>query len=288
MISQISYNGFTFTSDNATLESLVGSGTPEIRVSREMRSNQDGATATGMQYGARSLGWSGHLTSADDPLTAAAYLAERDALCLALNAQTMPLEGSEMIFTLITGDTRRLRYARLTTSVLDFPAGEPSIVWNSYQVVFEAVWPFFEGTLHEDTQPVSAAFGGAAIPAAIPMALVGRTAATLYGSYANAGNARAYPVFTITGPGTGFTVTNRTNGQSFYIDYTLTDGDTIVVDPFSRSVTLNDSTVLDTYFTGDFIYFDPVTTTSLSFGVDSDDTSDTELAVSYYDTYLNI
>lgn len=287
MISQIAYNGFTFASTNADIESFTGNGFPDIRTAEQVKSQQDGAIATGYKYGARTFGFAGHLTSADDPLTAAAYLTERDELMAALNLQNQPVEGLPMTFTLITGGTRTLREVRLISAVLDFPAGEPSIVWNSYQLTFRATFPFFEGTAYDEDQEITDFSAGAAIPTPIPAALSGTSSASPYASYTNNGNANAYPVFTITGPGSGFTVLNRTNSQTFYIDYTLAAGETIEIDTWNHTVKLNGDSNLLYYFEGDFIHFEPGTTT-VAFVADSGDTADTNLNVVYSDTYMNI
>lgn len=283
----MSYNGYTWDQNVATIQELTGVGLPDIRTSYAVKSQQDGAVATGYRYGARFIGLKGHLKSSSG--TPAAYLAERQELIYALRPTL--IEGHTLTFTLITGDTRTIRYCRPTDGPFDFAGGEPSVNWNSYALIFRADFPFFEGTETDSTQSVTVISGGMAIPAVVPAPMSGSSSSSPYGSYTNAGNAPAYPVFTITGPGTNFTVTNRTNGQEFVISTTLDVGESIEIDTWNHTVTKNDGTNLLIDFEGDFITFDggaAGATTSVAFSVDSGNTAATLLRVVFKNSYLNL
>ena len=61
------------------------------------------------------------------------------------------------------------------------------------------------------------------------------------GSFTNSGNVTMFPTFTLTGPCINPTIVNSTTGASIPIVYTMTSGDTIIIDPDLRSVILNGS-----------------------------------------------
>lgn len=286
MIKQAVYNGFTFTNSQANLEGFVGAGTPEIRSSRENKAQQDGAVPTGYRYGARTFGWSGRLSST----TFALYRAHRIALMRALNMQNLPLEGADMVFTLLDGTTvLTLREVRLVANVLDFPEDEPSIVHNSYQLTFDSTFGFLEGDTVTGDQQVTNFDRGTVVPSPVPSPLNG-IAVVSSGTdpllIENEGSANAYPVLTITGPGTTFTVLNSTTGQSFTIAETLAAGETIVIDTWNKTVMKGTDSVLGS-FVGSFFTIWPGQN-SISFSVGSGSTTDTQLETVFKHTFLGI
>lgn len=284
MIRQVEYNGFTFTNDNANLEEFVGAGLPSIRVSEESKSQQDGSIATGYKFGSRTFGWSGRISGA----TNEAYVAVRRALMLALNMQNKPVEGMPMVFTLINDDELTLRNVRIIADNFDYAQSEPSIVWNRYQVTFRAAFPFFEGTESDVTQSKTEIDAGVVVPAPVPAPLAGLLdvlTATDPQILTNAGNANAYPVYTITGPGTGFTISNLTTNKEMYINETLLAGDTISIDTWTQDVTKNGSSIVDK-ISGSFLVIQPGAN-GLAFGVGSGDSAlTTTLQTVFKDTYI--
>jgi len=286
MISQVEYNGYTFTASQATLEEFAGAGLPDIRASEENKSQQDGSVATGYRYGGRTFGWSGRL-SAD---TFALYLAERRELMEALSMQNYTdIAGYEMTFTLLDDSELTLRAVRVINAVFDFPGDEPSIEWNSYQVTFRAAFPFLEGTETTGTQQVTSSAFGVVVPAPVPAPLTSTSSATSSTdplTLTNAGNANAYPVYTITGPGTTFTISNSTTGHSMVISETLAAGENIIIDTWAKTVTKGGVNILST-MSGAWIYLQPGANT-LTLTVASASDSNTELQTVYKDTYLNI
>jgi len=60
-------------------------------------------------------------------------------------------------------------------------------------------------------------------------------------SIVNAGNTMTYPVITITGPVTSPTVANNTTGQYVTVNATLGALDTLVIDLYEKTITLNGS-----------------------------------------------
>jgi len=286
MISAIEYNGYTFNTTNADIESVSGIGFPDIRATEQNTSEQDGSIPTSYRFGSRTFGWTGHLTDT----TAALYLAERDDLMGALNLQNQPVEGLTMTFTLITGDTRTLRETRLVGAVLDFPDGEPSIIWNSYALTFRSSFGFFEGTETDGDQQITVSSGGTAVPSPVPSPLSGTvtvSSGTDPLTVTNAGNANAYPVFTITGPGTTFTISNLTTGHSLTLDKTLIAGDTVEIDTRTHTIVKNGSDNVYDGFSGSFIYIQSGSNT-ITFTAASGTDANTQLRTVFSDTYIGI
>jgi hypothetical protein len=285
MIQTIEYNNFTFDHDNANIQEFVGSGFPAIRYAEEVKSQQDGAIATGYRFGSRTFGWKGTVFST----TAALYLAARNELMGALNLQNQPLEGLTMTFNLITGDTRTLRDVRIVDANFDFKGGAPSIVWNDYQVTFRSTFPFFEGAETDSSQQITSVGFGVVVPAPVGAPLSSTSSggsATDPLVLTNAGNANAWPVFTITGPGAGFTISNSTTLHSCYIDYTLAAGETIEIDTWAHTITFGSSSIRSA-FSGDWIYLQAGSNT-ITITADSSTSSDTQLRTVFSDTYMGI
>lgn len=62
----------------------------------------------------------------------------------------------------------------------------------------------------------------------------------------NTGDVEAWPLWTVTGPGSGLVLRNFTTGKVLALDYTLAAGDTVTIDtrPGAKTVTLDDGTNL--------------------------------------------
>ena len=108
----------------------------------------------------------------------------------------------------------------------------------------------------------------------------------------NDGDEWSNPTFTITGPGTTFTVTNTTTGESFILDLALAGGETVVVDTVAKTV-LKGVTNVYANFSGDFFrlpgssyYTDG--DSSVSLAVDSGSTGATKVTIAYRDTYIGV
>ena len=161
---------------------------------------------------------------------------------------------------------------------------------HSYLIEFKAPdWRFYSQTLktYDLTQTVLRA--GASIPASIPWAIPASTdpMTELNNIIINEGNETTDPVFTITGPGTEFTITNQTTNQSLVLDRTLVSEDEVVIDVKNRTVVLNGNTNVYPDVSGDFWSLIPGEN-ELRFFVSSGLTVDTNLNVSYRDAYAGV
>jgi phage-related protein len=103
----------------------------------------------------------------------------------------------------------------------------------------------------------------------------------------NAGNENTEPTLIINGPGSGFTVENVTTGESFYIDYTLLEGETIEIDMTAKTVLFNGLTNIYDKFTGDFFSLVPGSN-EITLDIDSDSGAETNLVISWRDAYRGI
>lgn len=85
----------------------------------------------------------------------------------------------------------------------------------------------------------------------IPIQALGRTYDRVYdltygggssgGSVLNTGNTTTYPVITITGPITNPTISNNTTGQFVTVNTTLLASDSLIIDLYEKTITLNGS-----------------------------------------------
>lgn len=281
MISSIDFNDFTFDSSGATTQSFTGIGMVPIRATSEPLSQENGAIATSYKYDKRSFGWSGDLVSD----SYANYRILRNALMLGL--VPVRFQGDDMVFTLLDGDEWTLRDVRLVSHDLDLPSEEPSVSWNSYSLTFEAMYPFFEADVHDNTQDRTIISGGTGIPTPVAMALAsGSSSGSDPLTVNNAGNAPATPIFTITGPGTTFTITNSTNGQQMVIDTTLSTTQTIIIDVRGKTIKVDGTSILS-QASGEWIVLSPGDNT-ISLTVDADYDTNTQMETVFYDTYLGI
>ncbi|MCW2873345.1 phage tail domain-containing protein [Actinacidiphila oryziradicis] len=106
-------------------------------------------------------------------------------------------------------------------------ASKSGLTWASYVVTFQAPDPFWTDSVANHMQ-----FGGVSGSAGVPpMPPVSLNPSTVLGAatVTNSGDADAYPVWTITGPGTP-TLTNSTTGLSFGLDAALGAGEVVTVD----------------------------------------------------------
>lgn len=283
MIDTIVYNGFTFTKNNANIQEFIGNGLPDIRSSEELKSQEDGGIPTGYRYSSRTFGWSGDVANT----SLATYMATRNSLFAALNMQNQPVEGLTMTFNLSTGDIWTLREVRLMDANFDLREGEVSRTWNSYQVTFKATMPFYEGTETTGTQQVTNIDRGTVVPSPVPSPLTGTAVVTSSTDpllLTNSGTANAFPIFTITGPGTTFTILNSTTGGSITINTTLVAGESIVIDTWNKTIMKGTESLIG-LMSG---YFFPLVpgTNQLSFSVTSGNTSDTQLQTVFKNTYI--
>lgn len=287
MIKQIEYRGFTWDQQQATIEEPEGIGLASVSDSFTELSQREGSRSLGWRLQSRTFGWKSTLEGA----TSTAYIALRQEMYYALVPSLV--NGYDMTFTLLDDTTRILPNVKCIDAPIAVSYDEPSIIWNTYVVSFRSDYPYFLGDETDETQSITLYSGGSAIPAEIPADL----SAAASGSpndpltVTNAGNAPAYPVFTITGAGDTFTIINSTTGKQFILNTTLTTGQTIVVDTWNKTVVRSDGRSMLDIFEGDFITIAggaAGASNTILFGVTSGDDSSTQLQTVFKDSYFTI
>lgn len=122
-------------------------------------------------------------------------------------------------------------------------AGETGVRWQRLVLILRAHAPYWQDTAANDLTYRAASQGAFLSAQFLPVVL---TSDALLGtqSLTNDGDRTAYPVFTIRGPATSFTLANDTTGESFTYEAPLADGEVLTIDtrPFVRTVRLANGT----------------------------------------------
>lgn len=157
-----------------------------------------------------------------------AFLALVDRLAKALWSQRAgkPAPGI-LVIARPDGTARQIKvYCTDGMDLSDDDRTKSGLMWATYPVTLAAPDPFFE-----DADATSREFGSSTAAGVPPMPPIVLAPSSLLGdtSVDNSGDADAYPVWTIHGPGTP-TLTNTTTGRSFGLDVSLGDDEVVVVD----------------------------------------------------------
>ena len=150
-------------------------------------------------------------------------------------------------------------------------------------------WRFYSQDLVSQDVGLTIIRGGFAIPTAIPISFMSPSSeSTLVNNIiTNMGNEITDPVFTIHGPGNGFTIGNGTTEEQFVLDYLLGADDVVVIDVKRRTVVLNGVTNIYSAIDGDF-WSIPLGESDLRFLVDEGLTMNTNLNVAFRHAYAGI
>lgn len=120
--------------------------------------------------------------------------------------------------------------------------------WQEVPALFRAVDPYWY-----DTSSTVQTFTSGTPQTFFPIFPIRLSSSTVFSSTAvdNTGDVAAWPVWTITGPGTNLVLRNLTTGKTLAMTYTLAAGQTITVDtrPGAKTVTLNTGANLYQYLT---------------------------------------
>ena len=260
--------------DNANgviLRDFEGFEHPEIRPVIENIAGVGGGAYITSRFGSRVISWSGDLVG--DPATI--FTLRRQMLA------PFTQEGTLKLIKFTTYDDLLLQ---CEAEIIKVVAPYTHSIHNYLIEAKCPDWRFFSQNLYTYLTGETTVLGGMAIPAKVPYDLqAGINSNNLF----NVGTEISDPIFTITGPGTGFTVGNTTTGESFYIDLTLTGTDSIVVDIAERTVMQNTIFNVFSNFTGDFWRLVPGNN-NLRFVINSGANSNTKLSVQYRAAYNGI
>lgn len=208
-------------------------------------------------------------------------------------------ENRRLLFKALrqTGVMKLIKFTTYDDLNLQFE-GEIAKVVNPYthkihEFLIEIVapdWRFYSQTLKSQNMNQTIIQGGASIPATIPMAItLNSDPETIINNIVeNEGSEITDPIFTITGPGTGFTVRNETTNKEFVLSTALADAtEQIIIDVKNRTVEREDGTNIYPNLTGEFWSLIP-SENELRFFVGTGLTVNTNLNVSYRDAYGGI
>lgn len=151
-------------------------------------------------------------------------------------------------------------------------------------------WRFYSQDLHTFDISQTLVRGGLSIPSDMPMSFSSPSSndTAVSNIVENAGNEDTDPIFTITGPGTNFIISNITAGKTFTLSRTLSDSDVVVIDVKERTAILNGVTNVYDDLDGDFWSLVPGEN-EIRFLIESGiDVSLTNLNISYRDAYSGI
>jgi hypothetical protein len=133
----------------------------------------------------------------------------------------------------------------------DDDASKSGLTWSTFALTFTAQDP-----LWADSDSIDLRFGSSSAAGVPPMPPIQLAPPTLLGDNAvtNSGDADAYPIWTITGPGQP-TLTNNTTGRSFGLDVSLGVGEVVTVDTRPTMQSAVDGTNADRW--GDLVKSSP-------------------------------
>ncbi len=194
----------------------------------------------------------------------------RFSMRLAIKDQTLANKRSMLLALRQTGSMKLLKFTTLDDLTLQAYV-EILVVRYPYSSVIRPFllemvapdWRFYSQTLHQITMAKDT-------PTEVE----------------NVGNENTYPVYVITGPGNGFTISDA-DGNSFLVDYELLDDSTIEVDTVANEVKLGDGTPIFSSFSGDFFGREPGAI-NVTLEVGSGDNVTTELSVDFRDAYNGV
>lgn len=156
-----------------------------------------------------------------------------------------------------TGELKLVTFTTLDDLDLQFYAMVKNLIFPYTKMetplLLELISPdyrFYGQELKEFITSQTTISGGASIPATIPMSLASEGEAS--SAVNNEGNEMSDPIFRIDGPGTEFTIGNASTGEELIIDYTITEGEYILVDVANKTVLLNGITNIYSAASGDW------------------------------------
>lgn len=259
---------------------ITGLDFPEIRTNYYSRPGQDGGSVSSMFYDKRTITLTG-IVYASDPAT---YENSRKALAAAC-AITKDSNGyptpTRISFTTLA-NTSLFFDAYINRPIYDYK--DPN--YSTFMVTMTVPNSFLLGASQVVSSAITRATGGGFI---LPVILPITSSAGTGGStiVTNAGTAATYPTITLTGPLTNPYIQNSTVGKFMQLNYTIPSGQSVVIDMYNKTITLNGSSLLSSKTAGSdwWSILPGANTITLTTG----STADTGNAVvAFYSSYLGV
>jgi len=268
---------YTFPNSNVSLEDREGFGNPEPKVGLHEYSNAHGGLMASQYYKTRRISFSGHILAGDY----ASFAQARKEFF-----QAFSFLNAEKLLRFTTFDGRDLQCnVMAATAIRDAQTGPTA---SFYAIELTASDPLFYAQTTSSVQGGIATLTGAgfALPFAFPLALSGSLQGVL--TLANNGNARVYPTqIKLIGPGTNFTVSNKTTDKDLSFNGTLSSGEYVIIDPKRRTALKNGTTNVYGSMSGDWwdLYYGNNTVTLV---VGSGNTSSTGVEILWRDAFWGV
>lgn len=202
---------------------MTGRLMPPVLVSSQQIPQQDGAVLRSAAYDVRSVVVPIVLRGASRD----AYRTTLRALAASLN----PKRGDGTLRVTVNGVARDLycRYVDGMGFAEDLPSdGLPSLLFQAYD-------PFWY-----DTTSTTQAFTSGSPQSFFPIPPITLSSSTVFAltSVNNTGDVEAWPVWTVTGPGSGLVLRNLTTGKVLALTRTIAAGEVITIDTRPRVKTV--------------------------------------------------
>lgn len=250
-LGQMSYNGVTFGPGGvAQIVSVEGlTGFPDVRDSDVSRPNLDGMLAGYDWLGGRSISLDLEVTATGGQTVAQNLALVRAAFqkSTSIGSGVASPTGQRLVYNLGEGGSAGPgvnRWVTARTRKFDntvdaaFAGGGFQNGYATLQVQMETVDPFiYDGTIQTATVGLATLAGGWTFPWQFPWQFGSSAGGLIYAP--NLGWATCYPVITFTGPCTNPRVEQETTGATMGFNLTLAATDTLVVDCYAGTATLD-------------------------------------------------
>lgn len=216
------------------IKSVSGLGKADIRTSSFLFSGRPGGLITDQLEGFRNISIVAEIGAND--MTFIQHELDRKALDDALPiGETIPI-----YFTTFAGTEYRID-ANVTDSKMEYKQGGRR---SDVLIQLTAGDPLFYSTDGGDEQTATISRvveGGYITPYILPVVWEAGGSPT---DVINSGNANYYPVITLHNAALNPVITNRATGESFKVNVGMQNGDTVIIDMYNRTITLNGSDIL--------------------------------------------
>jgi hypothetical protein len=268
---------YSLPSSYVFLTDIDGFGNPEPKLGQHEYGNQHGGMFASQYYKSRSLALFGEISAPDQ----ATFEQERFDL-----SQAFSFLNAEKLLKFTTFGGRALQCNVMIASRIRDKILGPAA--SSFAIELTAADPiFYSQDLHTVLGTVATLTGtGFALPFSFPLALSGSLEGIA--TVTNLGNARVYPTqMKLIGPGTDFTLSNKTTGKDLFYTGSLSAGEYVIIDPKRHTAYKNGTDNVYGNISGTWwdLYYG---SNSAALVVGSGNTNETGFEISWRDGYWAI